>query len=391
MKLNISIILLFLIQPIFAKSDVDIQLRGSQQQLDKIKVEINQLRNQITKTNIKASSTLEQIKVIDREISLLNKSKRLLGSETKLLSGRITTIREQLEISRRKLKALKDQYAKRVVHLYKYGKIQNLELLIESESINHAFIRYRYLKYFNDQEKLVIKKIYARLEEIQILERQLSQDYQNQRSSLKLKEQQERKYQSRKKDKKSLVSKLNKSNKSLNQQLQSAEVEYQKLYQLIVTLERKRKNREDSGDSKINYALTLKDFRKNKGNLPWPVNGKIIHKFGKQRNNRLKTTINYTGIDIKAQTGEDVRAVFTGIVSMITYLSGYGNTIILDHGEGYYTVYSHLDEFFVDLDELVLTGKVIGLVGDSGSLEGSKLHFAVFANQKNVNPQTWLR
>jgi len=383
--------LLLFFQSIFANGEVDKQLRGSQQQLDKIKIEINQLRNQITKTSIKTSSTLEQVKVIDREISLLTKSKRLLGSETKLLSGRIAIIREQLEISRRKLTALKDQYAKRVVHLYKYGKIQNLELLIESESINHAFIRYRYLKYFNDQEKLVIKKIYARLEEIQMLENQLSQDYQNQRASLKLKEQQERKYHRRKKEKNSLISKLNKSSKNLNQQLQTAETEYQKLYELIVALERKRKNRGDSGESKIDYALTLKDFKKNKGKLPWPVNGKIIHKFGKQRDSRLKTTINYTGIDIRAQTGNDVHAVFTGIVSMITYLSGYGNTIILDHGEGYYTVYSHLDEFFVELDELVLTGKVIGLVGDSGSLEGSKLHFAVFANQKNVNPQVWLR
>ncbi len=391
MKLSRIIILLIYLQIGFAEGEIDKQLRGSQQQLDKINEEIDQLRNQITKTNIKASSTLEQIKVMDHEITLLSKSKRLLGKGTKLLSERITIIREQLEISRRKLVALKDQYTQRVVHLYKYGKIQNLELIIESESINHAFIRYKYLKFFNDQEKLVIKKIFARLEEIQLLEHHLSQDYQSQRNSLKLKEQQERKYQNRKKEKKSLVSKLNRNSKSLNQQLQNAETEYQKLYQLIIALERNRKNRKVSGDPKIDYALNLKDFKKNKGNLPWPVRGNIIHKFGKQRNKKLKTTINYTGIDIKADTGADVQAVFTGMVSMITYLSGYGNTVILDHGEGYYTVYSHLDEFFVELDELVHTGKIIGLVGDSGSLEGSKLHFAVFAHQKNVNPQTWLR
>jgi septal ring factor EnvC (AmiA/AmiB activator) len=264
-------------------------------------------------------------------------------------------------------------------------------LLLESESINHALVRYKYLKFFNDQEKLVIKKIFTHLEDIQLLEHQLSEDFRNQRSSLKTKEQQEKKYQRRKKEKKSLVSQLNKNSKSLNKQLITAEAEYQKLYQLIVALEKKRKNREDDGDPRIDYALNLKDFKKNKGKLPWPVKGRVIHKFGKQRDNKLKTTINYTGIDIKANSGDEVRAVFTGVVSMITYLSGYGNTIILDHGEGYYTVYSHLDEFFVELDELILTNKVIGLVGDSGSLEGSKLHFAVFANQKNVNPQTWLR
>ena len=76
---------------------------------------------------------------------------------------------------------------------------------------------------------------------------------------------------------------------------------------------------------------------------------------------------------------------------MITYLSGFGNTIILNHGDGYYSVYSHLDEVLVESDDLIGTGEVIGLVGDSGSLEGTKLHFALFADQRTENPQKWLR
>ena len=76
---------------------------------------------------------------------------------------------------------------------------------------------------------------------------------------------------------------------------------------------------------------------------------------------------------------------------MITYLSGFGNTVILDHGGGYYSVYSHLEEILVELDILIETGEVIGLAGDSGSLEGTKLHFALFSDQKTENPQKWLR
>ena len=279
----------------------------------------------------------------------------------------------------------------RVVHLYKYGKIQNLELLLGSASINQMLVRYKYLKFFNDQEKLVLKNINMRIEEIEHLEKELSLDYQKQRLSLQNKKDQHKKYLAKKKEKNNLVSKLKLNSQSLSKQLKNAEEEYQKLYQLIVALEHKRKNREDSGQIPIDYALNLKDFKKNKGKLPWPVKGSVIHKFGKQRNQALKTTINYTGIDIKAATGSEVRAVFVGVVSMITYLSGYGNTVILDHGEGYYTVYSHLDEFFVEPDALIDSGEVIGLVGDSGSLEGAKLHFAVFANQKTENPQHWLR
>ena len=113
----------------------------------------------------------------------------------------------------------------------------------------------------------------------------------------------------------------------------------------------------------------------------------VVAVFVSGRGSNLKAIIDSP----KLRQLAEVKAVFIGLVSTITYLSGFGNTVILDHGEGYYTVYSHLDEFFVEPDELVNAGHVIGLAGDSGSLEGVKLHFAVFANQKTENPQSWLR
>jgi septal ring factor EnvC (AmiA/AmiB activator) len=391
MKTMIYIVFIALTGPVFSQNGLEGQLNENRQELGRVKAEITTLRKAVIKTNIKTSSTLEQVKIIDKELSLVNKSKRLLEKENNLLSKKISLTQDALEERKKKLKLLKDQYLNRVVHLYKYGKIQNLELLLNAGSINQALVRYKYLKFFNDREKQIIRKIKLKISEIQDLEEQLSLDYQNKRLSLHEKKRQEIKYSDRKRDKKKLIRQLKQNNQYLTQQLKSAEVEYQKLYNLIVTLERQKKIRELQGDTRGDFTLNLKDFKKYKGKLPWPVKGHIIHKYGKQRNIKLKTTINNTGIDIKAKTGAEVRSVFTGLVSMITYLSGYGNTVILDHGAGYYTVYSHLDEFFVDPDDPVEAGQVIGLVGDSGSLEGAKLHFAVFANQKTENPQSWLR
>jgi septal ring factor EnvC (AmiA/AmiB activator) len=374
-----------------ANTDVENQLKDNRKQLTRVQDQINSLRKEIAKTDIKASSTLEQIKILDKEISLLTESTRLLTNASQLLSKRIDITRNQLQVNRRKLRILKDQYLNRVVHLYKYGKIQNIELLLDVGSINEALVRYKYLKFFNDQEKVVIKKIVSRVENIQNLENQLSLDYQNQRDALHNKERQYTKSLSRKNEKKVLVKRLKWNSQNLNKELISAEEEYQKLYEIIVALERRRQQREQQGETTQKYTLNLKNIKKNKGKLPWPVKGKVLHKYGKQHDSRLKTTINNTGIDIKANAGTEVKAVFIGLVSEITYLSGFGNTVIIDHGEGYYTVYAHLDEFFVEPDELVDAGHVIGLVGDSGSLEGSKLHFAVFANQNTENPQSWLR
>ena len=391
MKTNIKITLIIIIWLSSASSDVDIQLKNNRKQLNKVQDQIESLRKEIAKTDIKASSTLEQIKILDKEIALLSKSSRLLSKEVGLLSKKIEITRDQLQVNRRKLRALKDQYLKRVIHLYKHGKVQNIELLLNSGSINEVMVRYKYLQFFNDQEKQVIQKIKYRVENIQNLEQQLSMEHQKQRQSLQKKERQQSKSLVRKNEKKVMVERLKWNSQNLNKQLKSAEEEYQKLYQIILALERKRRLREERGETTEEYTLNLKDIRKNKGKLPWPVQGTILHKYGKQHDSRLKTTINNTGIDIKAKVGADVKAVFIGLVSTITYLSGFGNTIILDHGNGYYTVYSHLDEFFVEPDELVNAGDTIGLVGDSGSLEGSKLHFAVFANQTTENPQVWLR
>ena len=117
----------------------------------------------------------------------------------------------------------------------------------------------------------------------------------------------------------------------------------------------------------------------------------MIRKYGKVHDKNLNTWIKNTGIDIKAREGAKVRAIYPGIVSMITYLPGYGNTIILDHHEGYYSVYAHLEDIYVERDELVDGNQLIGIVGDSGSLEGPKLHFEIYANQKTENPLLWLQ
>ena len=76
---------------------------------------------------------------------------------------------------------------------------------------------------------------------------------------------------------------------------------------------------------------------------------------------------------------------------MITYMGGYGNTIIIDHGNGYYTVYSHLGEIYVSRNDVIQTNQIIAQVGESGSLAGSKLHFEIYGGNQSYDPQAWLR
>ena len=99
-----------------------------------------------------------------------------------------------------------------------------------------------------------------------------------------------------------------------------------------------------------------------------------------------------SGVDIAAKMGEPVRSVARGRVEYVSWLDGYGRTLIVNHGGGYYTVYAHLSEVRVAETQTVVPGQAIGAVGDSGSLDGAKLHFEIRAgkNAGTVDPMKWL-
>mgnify|MGYP003321078678 CR=1 FL=1 len=137
-------------------------------------------------------------------------------------------------------------------------------------------------------------------------------------------------------------------------------------------------------------ALKTKSFHALQGQLPWPAGGRIISKFGKQWNPKLKTTTENPGIDIKGKPGSAIRTIMSGVVTTITYIRGYGTTIIIDHGGGFYTVYSHVTNIQTHVDSETRSGDVIAYMGDSGSINGSKLHFEIWGKGKKLNPEKWL-
>ena len=132
-------------------------------------------------------------------------------------------------------------------------------------------------------------------------------------------------------------------------------------------------------------------FAKNKGKFNWPVQGKLLHGFGQYKNPELKTTLNNTGIDIKAEQGTPIKCIFSGVISLITYMPGFGNMVIIDHNDGFYSVYTHIDEILVNNGDFIKQGSSIGTIGESGSFEGYKLHFEIYSNNKNLNPLNWLK
>ncbi|MGC3997907.1 MAG: peptidoglycan DD-metalloendopeptidase family protein [Anaeromyxobacter sp.] len=132
-------------------------------------------------------------------------------------------------------------------------------------------------------------------------------------------------------------------------------------------------------------------FAQLRGRLPSPAAGPVKVGFGKVVNPKFDTVTVQNGVDIGAPAGAPVRAVAPGRVVHAGWFKGYGNLVILDHGEGYHTLVAHLGAMQVAMGEEVEAGRVLGTVGDSGSLKGAYLYFEVRERGKPVDPAQWLQ
>jgi septal ring factor EnvC (AmiA/AmiB activator) len=136
---------------------------------------------------------------------------------------------------------------------------------------------------------------------------------------------------------------------------------------------------------------TQSSFGEYKGLLSWPVRGKILSFYGPYKDKKFNVTNFQRGIDIEAERGEPIRAVADGHTIFAKWFKGFGNMMIIDHGDHYYTVYAHLEEIFKVKGDRVQGGEVIATVGDSGSLMGPALHFEVRHRGEPQDPLEWIK
>ena len=133
------------------------------------------------------------------------------------------------------------------------------------------------------------------------------------------------------------------------------------------------------------------NFSLMKGKLSFPVKGKIISKFGRTEHPDLHTFTFQKGIEIKAPSGIEIKSIFNGKVIYADWFKGYGNMIIINHGDHYYSIYAHAEKLFKQIGDIVKKNETVALVGDTNSLNGSCLYFEIRHKGKPLDPLSWLK
>ena len=371
--------------------DYNNELRYQNKAINALKNEIEQLRSKIKKTESRERSTASRISSLDEEIALTSRLVQSLKREEKKTRSRITRLKEDLLKNENELEILRVRYEQRVVNSYLKGRITDLERVFSSTTWRQVMYRTHYLKIISDIEKKMTKQIEKLLIGISQQKLELEAALRENLILKRDKEKQMSSYRNMRINREQELSRIRFDKKALALYVNEKEAGLKQLENIIKKIleDRARFEREERIRQQ-QQALKTKSFSALKGRLPWPANGRIIAKFGRQWNPKLKTTTENPGIDIKGQPGSAIRAIIGGVVTTITYIRGYGTTIIIDHGGGFYTVYSHVTNIQINVDSEVRNGDVIAYMGDSGSINGSKLHFEIWGKGQKLNPELWL-
>ncbi len=366
-------------------------LSDLQAELNKIKKEISRLENQLKTVDNKLKSETSSLNNIDRQISLVGRKIAIYRSEIEAKNKNISRLQTKIDSLQKKISLIRNIYKEQAIFAYKYQREKYLDWLLGSATFHQALVRYKYFRKAASAERMSYKKLKDLQDKLVQATSQLNEQVRSVQSLVELAVKEERNLKEKRKIKSRLIARILNDQRQLAEILRVKRERYKKLSRLIASLEKKRSVRKLETKTQIQWEELSGSFVKNRGKLNWPVRGSVLHKFGKFKNPKLKTVLNNTGIDIKAPRGSEIRCVFSGVVSLITYISGFGNTVIVDHNDGYYTVYAHLDQVLVKPDEFVKSGHVVGTVGETGSLEGPKLHFEIYGNNRPLNPLKWLR
>ncbi len=371
--------------------DYDEELKYQNQAINSLKKELNQLRSKIKTAESREKSASNRITSLDQEISLTAKLIQSLKNEEEKTRKRIFNLKGEILAKENELSALRSRYKDRVVNTYTKGSLTDLERVFSSTTWRQAMYRTRYLKVISDIEKKLTKQIERLLIQISKKKLELEAALRNNLMLTKDKQQQINSYRNMRIDREKELNRIRNDKKALSRYVIEKEAGIKQLENIIKkVLEDKARFERELRIRQQQEALKTKSFKALKGQLPWPASGRIITKFGRQWNPKLKTTTENPGIDIKGQPGSSIRTILGGVVTTITYIRGYGTTIIIDHGGGFYTVYSHVTNIQTTVDSEVKNGDIIAYMGDSGSINGSKLHFEIWGKGQKLDPEKWL-
>lgn len=376
---NLFSILLLIAVPItsFAAptaEEAESRLKKIQGEIAELREILETKRGELGRLQARLRKQENQISRVSREIGKIDKELDVLEN----------TLAKQRREQTRQLNILdqhKHALAQQTRSAYKLGGQEPVKLMLNQEDPALVGRTFAYYQYFTRARLAQIETINTALTELRAIEHDIT---------LKTKDLQKRKAQKQEAKNRLIIAK-----KERKQVLGALRREIRKQGKALETLQEDEASLQ-SLISSINEALSDipseldsgKPFAQLKGNLRWPVRGTLESKFGQIREG-TQGKLRWNGVQINTRPGNPVYAVARGRVAFADWMRGFGLLLIIDHGDGYMTLYGHNESLYVAAGDWVGRGDIISTVGDSGGSRHSGLYFEIRHNSKPVNPSRW--
>ncbi len=391
-------ILLLLAPPPARGQDPDLrrQIQESQRRLEAVREERARLQAEMDQLRNRVRSASAELVNIEQQLSV---SRSVLAEVEFQADGMAIQVQEttaELLLTRDELREGQAVLYRRLRDIYKRGPLHSLRVLLGAESFADLLTRSRYLELVAASDRALVERV-TRLEEALRLhgeQLELGLAELGRLRQTKLGEVVE--LRSVEQDRQRTLGQYRSRQEQTETRLEQLAADEGRLTDLVEDLERRRREAEArlavAGAGRVGPStLSSADA----GALDWPVEGELVYRFGRERRPN-GTVLRWNGIGIRAPSGTPVRAVRGGTVVLAGPFEGYGPTVVLSHGAGFYTLYLYLEDIGVVEGRTVAAGQVVGTVGGSQTPEGPHLEFQIRAPVQGGAPQAmdplqWLR
>ena len=348
-------------------------------ELQRLREAVATSRERVEKNVAAERSLLGDLEGLDRRLARINEE--LIGARARAV--RAETDFGRVEAERRetgeRLSRGRAAMGRRVAALYKTGETGSLRVLFSSESPWDWLSRASTLRALIDYDRRLLAATLAASRDLRRMGAEAASAAQERDRAAEAVAGRHGLLARERVEKRELLARVRLDGERERALLSESESAAQALESALERMSRQRGRARGRGD-----------LAARKGRLEAPVSAPVRHSFGRVTDPRFGTQTFRKGVEFDADRGVDVQAVALGEVRYADWFRGYGRIVILDHGEGYFSVYGHLDRIGVRVGQWVNESQAVGVVGDTGSLEGPGLYFELRRGSKPLDPSEWL-
>jgi septal ring factor EnvC (AmiA/AmiB activator) len=374
--------------PLGAQEESEAKLRAQQQELARIRRERDELERRMKTIQGRVHDIREEVTNLDRQHDATVRVVRSLDQQLTTLNGEVENTTANLVRAQDEVQVKRAVLRKRLVEIYKRGPLYTFEVMLSAKSFADLVARYKYLHILAQRDRAVVARVDQLRSQIIGQRRQLVSLQSGVEQNRIEKAREASRLAALEVSRQGSLRKAQQDQKRVQSRLAELARTERRLNNVIAQFEAARRRAASAPNAAPAAPSSIRTS--DLGQLAWPVDGSIIYRFGRVVNPN-NTTTRWNGIGIAASAGTDVKSVSSGEVVLADVMGTYGNTIIIEHGGGDYSVYGSLSRMGVSKGARVTKGQVIGTVGATDPTMPAHLHFEIRRGGPAVDPVPWLR